>query len=65
MQGISLDASRIAANIITGVSFLGAGVIFVRNRSISGLTTAAGIWATSGVGLAIGAGMYIVGVLQR
>ena len=62
MQGISLDASRIAANIITGVSFLGAGVIFVRNRSISGLTTAAGIWATSGVGLAIGAGMYIVGV---
>ena len=61
-QGISLDASRIAANIITGVSFLGAGVIFVRNRSISGLTTAAGIWATSGVGLAIGAGMYIVGV---
>ena len=63
MQGISLDASRIAANIITGVSSLGAGVIFVRNRSISGLTTAAGIWATSDAwGFPIGAGMYIVGV---
>ncbi len=50
MQGISLDASRIAANIITGVSFLGAGVIFVRNRSISGLTAA----AESGLPLAWG-----------
>lgn len=63
-QGISLDASRIAANIITGVSFLGAGVIFFKNDTIKGLTTAAGIWATSGVGLAIGAGMYSVGVIS-
>ena len=61
-NGVSADASRIAANIITGVSFLGAGVIFVRRGSISGLTTAAGIWVTSGVGLAIGAGMYAIGV---
>ena len=63
-DGISLDASRIAANIITGISFLGAGVIFVRNASIKGLTTAAGIWATAGVGIAIGSGMYLIGILS-
>ena len=60
--GIGLDPSRLASNVITGISFLGAGVIFVKNLSIRGLTTAAGIWATAGVGLAIGAGMYTVGV---
>ena len=41
---------------------LGAGVIFVRNNLVNGLTTAAGIWATAGVGLALGAGMYVVGI---
>lgn len=61
-DGISLDASRIAANVITGVSFIGAGVIFVKDVSIKGLTTAAGVWATSGIGMAIGAGMYFVGI---
>lgn len=61
-DSISVDASRIAANIITGISFLGAGVIFVKNASIKGLTTAAGIWATSGVGIAIGSGMYFIGI---
>lgn len=60
---ISLDPSRLASNVITGISFLGAGVIFVKNLSIRGLTTAAGIWATAGVGLAIGAGMYTIGVV--
>ena len=57
------DASRIASNVITGVSFLGAGVIFVRGGSVKGLTTAAGIWATAAIGLALGAGMYTVGIL--
>lgn len=60
-HNISLDASRIAANVITGISFVGAGVIFVRGVSIKGLTTAAGIWTTAGVGLALGAGMYVIG----
>ena len=60
----SFDASRIAANVITGVSFLGAGVIFVKDTSIKGLTTAAGIWATSGVGLAVGGGMVCVGIVS-
>lgn len=61
-DSINVDASRIAANIITGISFLGAGVIFVKNASIKGLTTAAGIWATSGVGIAVGSGMYFIGI---
>lgn len=60
--GISLDPSRVAAGIVTGVGFLGAGIIFSRGHTISGLTTSAGIWATVGVGMALGAGMYIVGV---
>lgn len=59
-EGLRADASRIASNVITGVGFLGAGVIFVKDVSIKGLTTAAGIWTTASVGLAIGAGMYTV-----
>ena len=55
------DASRVAAQIVSGIGFLGAGVIFVKNNSVSGLTTAAGIWATAGVGMAIGAGSYYLG----
>lgn len=62
IPGMRADASRVASNVITGISFLGAGVIFVRDASIRGLTTAAGLWAMAGVGLAIGAGMYSVGI---
>ncbi len=58
------DPSRIAASIVSGVGFLGAGAIFVRKQIIQGLTTAAGIWATSGVGMAIGAGMYFLGIFS-
>lgn len=61
-EGFRADASRIASNVITGVGFLGAGVIFVKDVSIKGLTTAAGIWATASVGLAVGAGMYTVAI---
>ena len=56
------DAARVAAQVISGVGFLGAGVIFVRNNLVNGLTTAAGIWATAGVGVAMGAGLYLIGV---
>lgn len=58
------DGSRVAAQVVSGVGFLGAGVIFVRNNLVNGLTTAAGMWATAGVGLALGAGQYIVGILS-
>lgn len=57
------DGSRIAAQIVSGVGFLGTGVIFFRGGAISGLTTAAGIWATSGVGMCIGAGLYDIGII--
>ncbi|WP_367566291.1 MgtC/SapB family protein [Lacrimispora sp.] len=55
------DASRVAAQIVSGIGFLGAGIIFVKNNTVNGLTTAAGIWATAGVGMAVGAGAYFVG----
>lgn len=58
----SYDAARVAAQVVSGVGFLGAGVIFVRNNLVSGLTTAAGIWATAGVGLAMGSGLYVIGI---
>ncbi len=58
------DPARLAAQVIGGVSFLGAGIIFRNGNSIKGLTTAAGIWATAGIGLAIGAGMYVIGVFS-
>ncbi len=56
------DGARIAAQVVSGIGFLGAGMIFVHKNTITGLTTAAGVWATAGVGLAIGAGMYVVGI---
>ncbi|MCR0206034.1 MgtC/SapB family protein [[Clostridium] innocuum] len=62
-KGIALDPSRIAAQIVTGVGFLGAGMIFMRKNTISGLTTAAGIWATSAIGMAIGSGLYLLGIV--
>ena len=58
-----LILSRIAAQIVTGISFIGAGTILVRKEQISGLTTAAGVWATAAIGMAIGAGMYFIGIL--
>lgn len=59
---VDFDSSRIAASIVSGVGFLGAGVIFVRSSSIRGLTTASGIWTTSGIGMALGSGMYFIGI---
>lgn len=56
------DGSRMAAQVISGIGFLGAGIIYVQRSNIRGLTTAAGLWATSGIGLAIGGGMYAVGL---
>lgn len=54
------DSSRLAAQIVSGVGFLGAGMIVYRKHEIHGLTTAAGVWVTSGVGMACGAEMYIL-----
>ncbi|PEN91827.1 methyltransferase [Bacillus cereus] len=61
-EHMSLDPSRIAAQVVSGVGFLGAGTIIIQKQVVKGLTTAAGLWATAGIGLAIGAGMYVVGI---
>lgn len=58
---VRLDPSRMAQGIVTGVGFLGAGTIYVQRSNIRGLTTAAGLWATCGIGMAIGGGMYVIG----
>ena len=60
---VVLDPSRIAAQIVTGIGFLGAGVIFVRRNIVSGLTTAASVWVTAAVGMACGAGMPLIAAL--
>ena len=58
------DPARIAAQVVSGISFLGAGVIFKNGNSIRGLTTAAGMRGNAAVGMAIGAGMYWVGLIE-
>jgi putative Mg2+ transporter-C (MgtC) family protein len=59
---IMLDPSRVAAQIVSGVGFLGAGLIFVRRDSVRGLTTAAAVWVTAAIGAACGAGLIVLGV---
>ena len=56
------DPARLAAQVVSGISFLGAGVIFKNNGAVKGLTTAAGLWVTAGIGLALGSGMFSVGI---
>ncbi len=56
------DAARVAAQIIPGIGFLGAGMIVYKKNVVHGLTTAAGVWATAGVGMACGGRLYIVAV---
>jgi putative Mg2+ transporter-C (MgtC) family protein len=58
-NGYNLDPTRIAAQVVSGIGFLGAGVIIFRRNTVRGLTTAASLWSVSGVGLAVGAGLYI------
>jgi putative Mg2+ transporter-C (MgtC) family protein len=55
---IVLDPSRVAAQVVSGIGFLGAGTILLRKEIVKGLTTAAGIWAVAAIGLAVGGGLY-------
>jgi len=59
---IILDPSRVAAQVVSGVGFLGAGSIILRNEAVKGLTTAASLWAVAAVGLAAGGGLYVAAV---
>lgn len=61
-ESVKLDPSRIANGIVSAVGFLGAGIIFIRGFKINGVTTAAGLWTTVGVGMVLGAGMYFIGI---
>jgi len=57
---VVLDPSRVAAQIVTGIGFIGAGLIFVRGDRVTGLTTAATVWLVTGVGMACGAGLPLL-----
>ena len=59
---IALDPSRIAAQVVSGIGFLGAGTIILRRNAVRGLTTAASVWAVAGIGLASGAGMFAAAI---
>lgn len=59
---VVLDPSRVAAQVASGVGFLGAGTIILRRNTVRGLTTAASVWAVAAIGLAIGGGLYVAGV---
>ena len=59
-EAVKLDPSRVTAGVVTAIGFIGAGAISARKRSITGMTTAAGLWATVGIGMSMGAGMYYV-----
>lgn len=63
-DGVSYDASRVAAGIVSAIGFLGAGVIFTRDFKVTGVTTAAGLWTTVGVGMLMGAGLYFIGAVS-
>jgi len=57
------DPSRIAAQVVTGIGFLGGGIIFRQGDYVTGLTTAATLWATGAIGLAVSVGMYLTAML--
>lgn len=61
-SGVGLDPSRVAAQVVSGIGFIGAGTIIIHRQLVRGLTTAASLWATAGIGLAAGGRMYIVAV---
>ena len=61
---VRLDVSRIAAQVVTGIGFIGAGTIIFQKNEVHGLTTAAGIWVTAAIGMACGGGMYLLAAVS-
>ncbi|MFC5430508.1 MgtC/SapB family protein [Paraburkholderia denitrificans] len=61
-KNVALDPSRVAAQVVSGIGFLGAGSILLRGEVVRGLTTAASLWSVAGVGLAVGGGMYTAAI---
>lgn len=64
-NNISFDPSRIAAQVVSGIGFIGAGtIVLTKHNIIDGLTTATGLWVSAAVGLAIGGGLYVLGIIS-
>ncbi len=61
-EGRQHDAARVAAQVVSGIGFIGAGVIIFQKNAVRGVTTAAGLWVAAAIGLACGSGMYMVAV---
>lgn len=61
-KNVTLDPSRVAAQVVSGIGFLGAGTILLRGEVVKGLTTAASLWAVAAIGLAVGGGLYVPGI---
>ena len=61
-ERVDLDPSRVAAQVVSGIGFLGAGTIVLRRKVVHGLTTAASLWTVAAVGLAVGSGLYVAAV---
>jgi putative Mg2+ transporter-C (MgtC) family protein len=61
-KDVVLDPSRIAAQVVSGIGFLGAGAILMQGDTIRGLTTAASVWAIAAIGLAVGSGLYVAAI---
>ncbi len=59
---IAYDPSRIASQIVVGIGFIGAGMVILRENKIEGLTTAAGIWTTASIGMAVSLGFYLIAI---
>nr|WP_303056113.1 MgtC/SapB family protein [Victivallis vadensis] len=57
------DAARVAAQIVSGIGFIGAGTIMMQKQAVRGLTTAAGLWVAAGIGMAVGGGLYVLGLV--
>ncbi|CNI30265.1 MgtC/SapB family protein [Yersinia mollaretii] len=62
LEHVSFDPSRVSAQVVSGMGFLGAGTIMIQKHMVKGLTTAAGMWVTASIGLVIGSGLYEVGI---
>ena len=60
---VVLDPSRVAAQVVSGIGFIGAGTIILRREIVRGLTTAASVWAIAAIGLAVGGGMYLAAIV--
>ena len=63
-QTVNADPGRIAAQVVSGIGFLGAGTIMREGATVRGLTTAAGLWVVACIGLAVGAGLYIPAIVS-